>query len=199
MARQAIRHTMGREPHSAAVTWTDASDDAELLHATAQDPEAFGALYRRHERAIGGYLMRRVRDPELAADLTAETFAAALIGADRYRGEGPVLAWLYGIAQRVLARSLERAQVEDRARRRLGMRVEITDDVREHFERLAGDEQAAIILEGLDPDQAGAVRARVIDEVDYDEIARRLRVSPSVVRKRVSRGLAVLRSRRNLT
>lgn len=169
------------------------SDERTLLRATPTDPEAFGVLYRRHERAIGGYFMRRSADAELAADLTAETFAAALIAAPRYKPKAPVAAWLFGIAGNVLRRSLERNQVEDRARRRLGLRVEFSDDVREHFERLASAESAELMLDGLGPEQAAAVRARVLEDESYVDIAERLRCSESVIRQRVSRGLTKLR------
>jgi RNA polymerase sigma-70 factor (ECF subfamily) len=50
------------------------------------------------------------------------------------------------------------------------------------------------MLKGLTPVQAAAVRARIIDEESYAEIARRLECSEAVVRKRVSRGLAQLKS-----
>jgi RNA polymerase sigma-70 factor (ECF subfamily) len=49
------------------------------------------------------------------------------------------------------------------------------------------------LLEGLPEDQREAVRARVIDETDYAELALRLEISPTAARKRVSRGLAALR------
>ena len=49
------------------------------------------------------------------------------------------------------------------------------------------------MLARLTPDQAEAIRARVIQDVPYDRIAARMRCSESVVRQRVSRGLAVLR------
>jgi DNA-directed RNA polymerase specialized sigma24 family protein len=62
----------------------DPRTDAELLAVTAIDPEAFGAFYRRHLRAVLAYLLHRTRRPEIAADLTAETFAAALEGAPRF-------------------------------------------------------------------------------------------------------------------
>ena len=41
----------------------------------------FDALYREQAPAVAGFFLRRVRDPEIAADLTAETFAAALAAA----------------------------------------------------------------------------------------------------------------------
>jgi hypothetical protein len=63
--------------------------DGELLRLVAGgDRAAFSTLYVRHETIVAGYLVRRTRDPELAADLTAETFAAAILGAGGFRDEG---------------------------------------------------------------------------------------------------------------
>ncbi len=56
-------------PHS------DATDD-DLL--TARDAASFEQFSVRHVDAVLGYFARRTRDPELASDLCAETFAAAL-------------------------------------------------------------------------------------------------------------------------
>ena len=92
-------------------------DDEVLLSRVRRDPEAFGAFYRRHERTIFAYFMRRTGDAEIAADLAAETFAAALMSVGRYRPQGSrPLAWLFGIARHKLLRSLEKRRVEDRAR-----------------------------------------------------------------------------------
>ncbi|MEJ7891461.1 MAG: RNA polymerase sigma factor [Solirubrobacteraceae bacterium] len=173
----------------------DDRSDEDLLFATPGEAAAFGVFYERHERAVGAYFMHHTRNAELAADLTAETFAAALIGARRFRGTAAATTWLFGIAHNLLKRSYERRSVEDRARRQLGIELPLTNDVVEHFERLASDATARVMLEGLAPDQADAVRARVIDESSYADIAERLEVSESVIRQRVSRGLAALRSR----
>jgi RNA polymerase sigma-70 factor (ECF subfamily) len=56
-------------------------DDDLLAQFAAGDPEAFVGFYRRYLGAVLGFFLRRTGDPELTADLTAETFAAALIGA----------------------------------------------------------------------------------------------------------------------
>jgi RNA polymerase sigma factor (sigma-70 family) len=169
--------------------------DDDLLVRTPARPEAFGEFYARHERAVLGFMLRRTGEPELAADLAAEAFAAALVSVRRYRpGEAPAAAWLYGITRHVLLRSVKRRRVEDRARRRLAMGpLPLTDELLERIERLGGDERVERLLERLTPDQARAVRARVIAEEPYPEIAAELRCSESVVRQRVSRGLAVLR------
>jgi len=169
--------------------------DERLLTETPRTPAAFAVFYRRHEAAVLGYFMRRTQDAELAADLAAETFAAALLGAKRFRADrGDGLSWLYGIARHRLMRSLEHGRVEDRARRRLAMpRLEIDDDLAERIERLGAEERALELLEKLPADQAEAVRARVLDQRSYKEIAASVKTSEAVVRKRVSRGLTTLR------
>ena len=177
-------------------SWECESDD-RLLVAAAGDAAAFSAFYRRYEGAIVAFFMRRVGDPELAADLTAEVFAAVLVSCSRFRpGGAPAHAWLFGIAQHKLAASRRRGRVEDRARRRLRMTpLELEDEDLERIETRAGGTSAVVeLLAALPADQREAVRARILDERPYEEIARELSCSQSVVRKRVSRGLAALRS-----
>jgi RNA polymerase sigma-70 factor (ECF subfamily) len=179
----------------------DERSDDDLLAATRAEPEAFAVFYRRHVGPLLAYFARRTRDAELAADLTAETFAAALDGAHRHRPDkGPAVAWLYGIARRQLSHAVRRGAVENRARRRLGMApLTLTDEALERVEALAtADASAALIRDGLaklPADQRDAVVARVLEEQEYAEIASNAHTSESVVRKRVSRGLAGLRSR----
>jgi DNA-directed RNA polymerase specialized sigma24 family protein len=99
-----------------------AANDAMLLHATPGDRRAFGVFYERHEHAVLGFLGAVTRQPDLAADLAAETFAAALQAAASYDpARGSARAWLFGIARHVLAASARRGQVESEARRRLGL------------------------------------------------------------------------------
>src|SRR4051794_28041774 len=179
----------------------DARSDDDLLAATRTEPEAFAVFYRRHVHGLLAYFVRRTQDAELAADLTAETFAAALDGTHRHRPDkGPGAAWLYGIAKRQLAHATHKGAVEDRARRRLGMNaIALTDEGLERVEALATAEARSPLLRqglrALPADQREAVLARVLDEDAYADIATRARTSESVIRKRVSRGLAGLRNR----
>ena len=67
--------------------WGSESDD-RLLVAAAVDPGAFAEFYGRYERAMLAFFVHRTREPELAADLTAEVFAAALAGVVTSLGPG---------------------------------------------------------------------------------------------------------------
>jgi DNA-directed RNA polymerase specialized sigma24 family protein len=58
-----------------------------------------------------------------------------------------------------------------------------------------GDEAAAQLVSELPEDQADAIRAHVLEDRPYDEIAAAGRTSEAAVRKRVSRGLSALRAR----
>ena len=176
--------------------WSEASDEA-LLSATRSHPDAFAAFYDRYEPAVIGYLLRRTGNVEIAVDLASEAFAAALASAHRYQPTSPTAApWLFTIAQNILSESARRGRVEARARRRIGIRdaVEYSDDELERVESLASQSDwAGQLLQALPADQREAIRARIIDERSYQEIARDMQTSQLVVRKRISRGLATLR------
>jgi RNA polymerase sigma factor (sigma-70 family) len=173
--------------------------DRLLERFAAGDADAFVAFYRLNLPAILGWFQRRTGDAEVTADLTAETFCAALLAAPRFRPDkGSAMAWLYGIAAHKLADSRRHGVVEARARRRLALApLQIDDDDIAHVEQLAS-------LDELEPDldealraipssQRDAIVARVVEERPYGEIADRLQCSELVVRQRVARGLRALR------
>ena len=169
--------------------------DEELL--ASHDTQAFGTFYDRHARTLLGYFVRRTGDPQVAADLTAETFASAIVAQERYVPTGaPALAWLYAIAARRLADYQRRGAVERRMQRALAMeRVPLSEQDAEMI-RLLGDDAALAMLAELPRDQRDAVAAHVVDDRGYPELAEALGTSEAAVRQRVSRGLATLRRRR---
>lgn len=174
-----------------------AGDESLLRLAAAGDGEAFAELYRRRLPLIVSFLRARTATPEVAADLAAETFVAAL--SFLQSGGAPpssAVAWLLTIARNKLLDSIRRGRVEDEARSKLHLeRLELTDEDLEAVERMSAQTQVLPqLLELLPDDQLRAVKAHVLDERDYGEIAAELQISQAVVRKRVSRGLQRLRT-----
>jgi RNA polymerase sigma factor (sigma-70 family) len=178
----------------------DERDDAALLAAVANEPDAFATFYDRYAEAVFAFLLTRTRRRDLAADLTAETFAAALAAASRYRGSAPTAApWLFGIARNRMLDAFRRKRVEDSARRRLGMQaIALADDdlaeLESRLDLAQHEEWLREALASLPSDQRSVLLARVVDERDYAEIASEVECSQAVVRQRVSRGLASLRA-----
>jgi RNA polymerase sigma factor (sigma-70 family) len=171
------------------------AEDDELLLATPRHPRAFDEFYVRHEAGVLAYFRRRTESPEVALDLAAETFTQALLSVTRYKsGREPAVAWLLGIARHTLLNSLRKGRVAAKARSRLGMPVLTVDD--DELARIdsLGSFSAVDLLAALPADQAEAIRARVVDDLSYEEVAAQLQCSSLVARKRVSRGLATLRS-----
>ncbi len=73
--------------------------DEELLSQFCQgDAALFGALVRRYERELFGYLVRYLGDRDLADDVFQNTFLQLYTKAATYEPGRPVRPWLYTIA-----------------------------------------------------------------------------------------------------
>jgi RNA polymerase sigma-70 factor (ECF subfamily) len=157
--------------------------------------DSFDALYLRFREPVLGYFARRVGEPEVAADLMAETFARALV---HYRSAPPdePAAWLFAIARNLLIDSARRGQVEASARRKLHLEPMVLDDA--DIQRIEEVAEAADLADTvratLSVEEYEALRARAVDEESYAELALRLRCSEAVARKRVSRAIAHMRT-----
>jgi RNA polymerase sigma factor (sigma-70 family) len=177
------------------------SSDASLLAAARHDPDAFRALYERYAQAVHDYFVRRTGSRATALDLTAETFAQAWLVRARFRDEagGSAAPWVYGIARNVLLMTIRRGALERRATERLGLQERLDrpeggeDPVPESTWADGADE----LLDTLPADQREAVRMRVLEDLEYPDIARELGTTPGAARVRVHRGLQALK--RHLT
>jgi len=172
--------------------------DAQLIHRAREDPEALGELYVRWKEPVYAWL--RARAPqEDASELTAEVFAQAALGLERFRdlAGGSAGPWLYGIAKNLLHRYYERGRIEQNALRRLGLlNRSYESDFEAVDERLSASNlglEAA--LDDLPPEQREALELRVVQELPYARIAALLGCSVLAARLRVMRALGGLRGR----
>ena len=69
------------------------------------------ALYNKHHTEIYAYLVRMLRDSELAADLTQDAFVKAYRNYDTLEKDENARAWLYQIAHRVALDELRRRKI----------------------------------------------------------------------------------------
>jgi len=195
-----VVHRRGRElrqqPSDACVRRTT---DDEILIQSRDTPDTFGEFFDHHYDDVLGYFVARVRSPDDAADLCAETLAAALEGRFRFDPErGTARQWLFGIARNKLSHYWRDLQVSRVARDRLGVRIiEVDDDNFSAIARVEAEADRGALLDALDrlpTEQARAVRLRIVEELDYAEIAIVLGCRKGAVRVRVHRGLRRLKT-----
>jgi RNA polymerase sigma-70 factor (ECF subfamily) len=169
-----------------------------LLRGTRHDAELFGQFFDRYFVEVSEFFWLRTADVDVAADLTAETFAAALEGLERFdETKGTAAGWLFGIADKQLRQWLRRGRVARRSRDRLHLdpipfdeggyeRVEALRDIGRLVEPLA----AAVAA--LPESVRRAVELRVLDQMEYAAVAQQLGCTQGAARVRVSRGLKQL-------
>lgn len=173
--------------------------DEQLLRAySAGDFEAFDRLYSRYSGKVFSYLRKRLGSEEEAQEAFQAVFMKLHQSRSRLSPGFPVSQTLFVIARSVLldrwrkaGKSIEALQRDAGALEHLPeLRASLNPD-QTHLEREEGLIHS--LLEQLPPNQAEAVRLRVLDELTYSEIAKKLGRGEPSVRQLVSRGLARLR------
>lgn len=155
-------------------------------------------LYYEHSTALLRFLMRRTFDAQVAIDLLAETYAVAFEKRASVRELEGARAWLFTVANNLLAEFYRDGQIERRGVRRLGIDVPLIDDADiQRIEDLAETaELRATVATGLgelSDEHRTALELRVVQERSYQEVAMRMGVSEEVARARVSRALKKLK------
>lgn len=182
--------------HEASIA---AASDAELLRRSRREPAAFATIYDRHHRDVYRWLRSRGADEATAVDLTAETFAQALVSLKRFRDEanGSAAPWLLGIAGNLLAKYHRRQVVENEARQRLGMPVHAYVDVgiEKAEAALSPHRSLRTAVAALPEGERTALELRVIEDMSYEQVGDHLSISAPAARKRVMRALRSLRGR----
>ena len=159
----------------------------------------FEEIYRANVGAITAYFARRGRDPNLVADLTADTFVEAIRsfgGFDPRRGTAR--AWLFGIARRVYAQHLERSASTEAAARHLAGRRELdVDEVDELVHRIDAERGGRLLMrrwQRLPQTDRSAIELVDIVGLTPKEAAAVLGLSPGALRIRLFRARTKLRT-----
>jgi RNA polymerase sigma factor (sigma-70 family) len=169
------------------------------VRSIGTDPAAFTEFYRAHVDEVTRFVARRVEDPQLAADLTAEVFLAVIEAAARYRGSsGGPRTWLYGIARNIVAAEFRRCVREHLAESLVaGRRLLDADDVDRLVEKIDALRQVRELHEHLQalPEGERAVLELVsVDGLTVAEAAAALNIRPVAARVRLHRARRALLS-----
>ena len=172
-----------------------ASGDPELLAAVGGgDLGALRLLYDRHAPWLSVRLNRRCNQPEAVADVLQDTFLAVWKDAGRWRNDGEVAAWLWGIAVRRLVSRL-RGHREALALPLDGVSAVGSPEASAEDKVLLGVEYGDLgtALQRLSPEMRAVVQATVLDGLTAREAGRLLGVPENTVKTRLRRAKAHLR------
>jgi len=172
----------------------DPRDDVALVAAVAEgDTGALRLLYDRHAPWLQARLLRRCNDREVVLDVVQDTFVTLWKDARRFRGDGEVAGWLWGIGfRRMVSRLRSRKDVvliPEWSGPDLGRLPAAEDEVLLGVEY--GDLAGA--LRQLSPEFRSVVQAVVLDGLTAKEAGRLLGVRENTVKTRLHRAKAQLR------
>ncbi|MEZ4217572.1 MAG: sigma-70 family RNA polymerase sigma factor [Myxococcota bacterium] len=169
------------------------AEDVALLARTARgDGEALGALARRHGPSVLRLARAITGDDGAAADVTQETFLAALRSAASYRAEGaPVRTWLFAIARNAARKHLRGARTAQGAERALvDLGIAAGWGAPDPERALARAEQAELIaraIASLSPADAEVLLLRDAEGLPGAEAARALGIELPALKSRLHR------------
>lgn len=174
------------------------------LASIARDPDAFEAFYREHVDAVERFVMRRVDDPYLVADLTAEVFLAAIDSAHTFRPDrGTPTGWLYGVAQNVVSAERRRRARELQANRRIaGRRLLGPDDVARLEERIDAEARVRALSAAMDrltAAERAVLELVALDGLSVKDAALALGIGPVTARVRLHRARRLIRDQLDRT
>ena len=173
----------------------DGGLEALLQRAGRGDEAAFGEFYDQASATVHGIVLRVVRDPSMAEEVTQETFVELWRLAPRYdHSRGSAKSWAATVAHR---RAVDRVRSEQASRRRDASdgrkRVRAFDSVAEDVIDKLDEARVRRALETLSPTQREAVTLAYYGGHTYREVAVLLEVPEGTVKTRIRDGLIKLR------
>lgn len=169
--------------------------DADLIaRMRERDEAALRTLYERHAGWMSARLLRRCADRDVVADTLQDTFVSAWNGAARFRGDGEVAGWLWGIA---VHRLISRIRARSAQGTRLGPALQshqATDVSAEENVLLAIEySDVGSALTRISPELRVVLQATVLDGLTTREAGRLLGIPQGTVKTRLARARASMR------
>jgi len=158
----------------------------------------FDELYRSSRDDVYASVATLLRDRSAAEDVTAQAFERAYRRRASFKPErGTHRAWLFGIARNLLRQYHKHNRIESAARERLGMPSAWAEceDYEAVDERMAASSLAPLLrvaVRALPAEQQKALELRIVQQLDYEEVAGALGCTQNAARLRVSRALRAL-------
>jgi RNA polymerase sigma-70 factor (ECF subfamily) len=176
----------------------DRADRVLLSRVAGRDEVAFRDLFQRFYPRVFAFVHRRLRDPDTAEEVVADTFFEVWRGAAGFEGKSRVSTWVLGIATfkcREAHRARGRLKRSSVAATPTEQLAAYPDERDLEAQLIARDELrwTKHRIDQLPESQRKVVELAAVDGESTEVVARRLRVSGGTVKSRLSRARRQLR------
>jgi RNA polymerase sigma-70 factor (ECF subfamily) len=166
------------------------ADEEGILIRSRTDPEAFRSIYTKYFKKIFLFVLHRVGEKQISADITQQVFLKSLTGLSKFQFKGlPFSAWLYRIAIN---------ECNDFFRKTKKSRLVVLDEhhVENLFEELTHDNtqeelerRLPTILQKLNSDELQLIEFRFFERKPFKEIAEILAITETYAKVKTYRTL----------
>ncbi|MGI9342671.1 MAG: RNA polymerase sigma factor RpoE [Gammaproteobacteria bacterium] len=173
------------------------ADDQRLVERAQQgDKRAFDLLVLKYQHKIVKLIMRYVRDPAEALDVSQEAFIKTYRALPKFRGDSAFYTWLYRIAINTAKNHLVAAKrrpvdfevdLQDPESYEINARLQDNDTPERIAQREELRETVEEAIAGLPEELRVAIVLREIEGMSYEEIARAMECPVGTVRSRIFR------------
>jgi RNA polymerase sigma-70 factor (ECF subfamily) len=183
----------------------DDSDESLMLRYRDGEVRAFELLVTRHRKPVFNFILRFVRDPAQAEDVTQETFLRLIKGADAYERQAKFTTWLYTIARNLCidaarrgkhrkAASLDAPVGDDEGSAAL---IDLVPDGTAGVDRQAQSRELGVrmraAIEALPDEQREIFLLREVADLQFNEIAAVVGCPENTVKSRMRYALEKMR------
>ena len=142
----------------------------------------FETLYREYYQKVYAFLYRLCADPDLAEDLTQETFLQAYKSFHKFRGDCEVFTWPAAIGKHTYFKYLKKKKLHlDAANLELVAQsyLQNEDSPEEHIHRKDVEKAVRKVVENIPKKYRDVVLLRIYAELPFSQIAQSLKISES--------------------
>ena len=173
------------------------TDDQRLVERVQRgDKVAFDLLVLKYQHKVVKLIMRYVRDPTEALDISQEAFLKAYRALPKFRGDSAFYTWLYRIAVNTAKNhivAMNRRPIEydldlqESDGYELNVRLRNEDSPEKIAQRDELRQAVQSAIESLPDELRAAILFREIDGLSYEEIAHAMECPVGTVRSRIFR------------
>jgi len=157
-------------------------DQILILRCQLRDRQAFAELIDRYQKPLRYFIARLVGDPDLADELSQETWLAVLSRIHTLRNVATFSVWLYRIARNKVYQEFRRRKVTIE----LDEGVEAADNTVDKIDSFEDVAKLHRCLEKLKPLHKEVLLLRFLEEMSYEQMADVLDSNIGTVRSRIS-------------